>query len=39
MPKELIKLLPSKIWEDYDASVGGYISKKDLVELITNLNS
>lgn len=28
--------LPAKFWEDQDHSVGGYISKKDLKELLSS---
>lgn len=31
---ELVNKLPVKFWEDEDHSVGGYISKKDLKELL-----
>jgi len=29
--------LPSKFWEDQDHSVGGYISKKDLRDLLISI--
>jgi hypothetical protein len=33
--KEALSKLPRKFWEDEDHAVGGYISKKDLYELLT----
>ncbi len=32
--EEIIDSLPRKFWEDEDHAVGGYISKKDLWELL-----
>jgi len=32
--KNLLKKLPAKFWEDEDHEVGGYISKKDLYEIL-----
>ena len=34
--KEMIGKLPREFWEDEDHAVGGYISKKDLYNLLTN---
>lgn len=33
--KDALIKLPAKFWDDQDHAVGGYISKKDLLELIT----
>lgn len=33
--KNILKKLPTKFWDDKDHAVGGYISKKDLFELLT----
>lgn len=35
--KELLSKLPRKFWEDEDHAVGGYISKKDLYDILKNL--
>lgn len=32
----ILNSLPRKFWEDEDHAVGGYISKKDLKELLTS---
>ena len=34
--KDLLSTLPRKFFEDEDHAVGGYISKKDLYELLTD---
>ncbi len=34
--KELLSKLPRTFWEDEDHAVGGYISKKDLFELLSH---
>ena len=35
--KEKLCILPREFWEDEDHAVGGYISKKDLYELLKKL--
>jgi len=32
--KNLLKKLPAVFWQDEDHAVGGYISKKDLFEIL-----
>jgi len=37
--KDLLSILPRKFFEDEDHIVGGYISKKDLYELLSDKES